>query len=141
MKFYPLILAAGISIPLMTELLGSGVDVISQEATGPLPMLAAAKVPLYPRVARATNTEGTIHVRVRTDGYKVVDAHAREDLKPLSTAAEENVKTWEFVMHTPVSFTIIYRYKLAEDCNPDNPTVTLRFPTDIEVCQYPYRTR
>jgi len=103
-----------------------------------LPMVAAAAVPLYPPFARQTNTQGAIHVQVSTDGHKVTAAHAQEDLKPLSTEAEDNAKTWTFATHTPVTFTITYVYVLSERCRPNNPTVTLRLPTEVEVCQYPF---
>ena len=122
----------------ITALVISRPTAVAQEPTEPLPMVSAAQVPLYPQVARLTNTQEVIHVRVTTDGHRVKEAHAAEDLKPLSDAAEENAKTWQFVLHTPVSFTITYRYKLSDQCNPNNPTVTLRLPTDVEVCQYPF---
>ena len=105
----------------------------------PLPTIAAAAVPLYPRVALLTLTQGAIHVQVSTDGHQVTAAHAKENLKPLSSAAEENAKTWKFVQHTPTTFTITYEYKLSEHCGVNDPTVTLWLPDEIQVCQYPYR--
>jgi len=97
-------------------------------------MMAGAEVPLYPPVARVTKAEGVIHVHVSTDGHKVISARADEDLKPLSNAAEENARSWTFATHTPTSFTITYRYRLAAECDPNNPTVILKFPTEVEVC-------
>jgi hypothetical protein len=90
-------------------------------------------------VAVYTNTQGTIHVKVSTDGHQVTTAHAQESLKPLSSAAEENAKTWKFRDHTPMTFTVTYEYKLSEHCGVDNPNVTLWLPTEIQVCQYPFR--
>jgi hypothetical protein len=115
-------------------------NAIGQEPTPALPMVSAAPVPFYPPVARATNTQGVVHVNIRTDGHKVIEAHAEEKPGLLSTAAEENAKKWEFSLHTPVSFAIIYRYKLADECNPNNPTVTIHLPTEVEVCQHTFRT-
>src|SRR5215475_6632382 len=74
--------------------------------------------------------------RKNLDGHKVIEAHAEETNKLLSTAAEDNAMKWEFSMHTPVSFTITYHYKLADECEPNNPTVTLHLPTEVEVCQH-----
>jgi len=105
----------------------------------PFPMVAAADLPLYPPVARVTNTQGAIHVQVSTDGHQVTAAHAKEDLKPLSSAAEENAKTWKFTQHTAMTFTITYEYKLSEHCGVNNPTVTLWLPDEIQVCQSPSR--
>ena len=57
----------------------------------------------------------------------------------MSVTAMFRQQTWKFVKHAPVTFTITYRYKLAEGCDPNNPTVTLAFPTDVEACQFPFR--
>jgi len=114
------------------------VEARKQAEPAVLPMVASAVVPLYPPLARATNIQGVIHVQVSTDGHQVATAHAQEDIKPLSVAAEENSKTWQFSAHTPVTFTISYHYKLSKQCNPNNPTVILRLPTDVEICQYPF---
>src|SRR3979490_940974 len=81
-----------------------------------LPMVAAAPVPLYPPLARSTSTQGVVHVKVQTDGHKVVQAHAEEKNKLLSDAAEENARNWQFSTHTPLTFTITYRYRLADEC-------------------------
>jgi hypothetical protein len=118
---------------------GSHLRANGQGPTPALPMVSAAPVPLYPPVARSTNTQGVIHVKIQTDGHKVIEAHAEETNKLLSTAAEENAKKWEFSAHTSVSFTITYRYKLADECQPNNPTVTLHLPTEVEVCQHTFR--
>jgi hypothetical protein len=102
-------------------------------------MVAAAPVPLYPPLARSTNTQGVVRVKIRTDGHKVIEAHAEGTNKLLSTAAEENAMKWQFSMHSPVTFTITYHYKLADECEPNNPTVTLHLPTEVEVCQHTFR--
>ena len=110
-----------------------------QEPTPALPMVAAAPVPLYPPLARATNTQGLVHVKVQTDGHKVVQAQAEEKNKLLIFAAEDNAKNWQFSTHTPLSFTITYHYRLADECDANNPTVTLHLPTEVEVCQHTFR--
>jgi hypothetical protein len=110
-----------------------------QEQRPALPMVAAAPVPLYPPLARSTNTQGVVRVKIRTDGHKVIEAHAEGTNKLLSTAAEENAMKWQFSMHSPVTFTITYHYKLADECEPNNPTVTLHLPTEVEVCQHTFR--
>jgi hypothetical protein len=61
-----------------------------QELALALPMVAATPFPLYPPLARSTNTQGVVHVKVQTDGHKVVQANAEEKSKLLSDAAEEN---------------------------------------------------
>jgi hypothetical protein len=51
----------------------------------------------------------------------------------LAAAAEENARTWQFSKHEPTSFTVTYRYRLDAKADPNNPTVTLRFPTEVDV--------
>jgi hypothetical protein len=99
-----------------------------------LPVIAGAAVPLYPPAAVVANTQGVIHVRVSTDGHEVVEARAEEKIEPLTSAAEQNAKTWRFATHQPRFLTITYKYRLSEQCDPNNETVTLRFPTEVEVC-------
>ena len=112
---------------------------LPRSKSGALPVVTAAAVPLYPPIAHLTKTQGSIHVQVSTDGHQVAAAHAQEDLKPLSHAAEENAKTWKFAEHTATTFTITYEFKLSEHCGVDNPTVTLWLPAEIQICQYPWR--
>ena len=108
-----------------------------------LPMVAAASAPLYPPLARAANVEGVVHVRVITDGRRVTSANAEDGPKVLSEAAESNARTWQFAIHEPTTFTVTYRYRLSTDSgnDPDNPTVILRFPTEVEVIRYPMGSR
>lgn len=134
--FVVLLLVAGTSA--WTAFGGMYFNAIGQEQTPALPMVSAAPVPLYPPLARQTNTQGIIHVKIQTDGQKVVQTGVEETNKLLSTAAKENAKNWEFSKHTPVSFTITYRYRLADECDSNNPTVTLHLPTEVEVCQHTF---
>jgi len=50
-------------------------------------------------------------------------------------AAEENLRTWQFASHEPISFIVTYTYKLVGNWKEqsDNPTVTMRLPTEGEV--------
>jgi hypothetical protein len=107
--------------------------ILPQQPRGVIPTFAGGAVPLYPPLARAARVEGTVHVRVTTDGTKVVDAHAEDGHKLLTVAAEENARTWQFSKHEPTTFTVLYRYRLDADADPNNPTVTLRPPREVDV--------
>ena len=100
-----------------------------------LPTVADAKVPLYPPLARATRVQGVVRVRITTDGHRVVSAAAESGPRILAAAAEESARSWQFTTHEPTSFTVTYTYKLVDrlKSGPENPTVILRLPTDIEV--------
>lgn len=101
-----------------------------------LPALKAAQMPLYPNGAPQANIEGIVRVKITTDGHRVTSASAEKGSHPLLTkAAEENVRTWEFSIHEPTTFTVTYRYNLVTDLKPidNNPRVILRLPTEVEV--------
>jgi hypothetical protein len=111
----------------------------AQEPNAQLPSVVATGVPQYPPLAKAARVEGVVHVKITTDGHKVVSANAEDGPKLLRAGAEENAKTWEFASHNPTSFTVKYQYKLTNDphSNPYGPTITLRLPTDVEVLAVP----
>lgn len=111
----------------------------AQEPKAALPMVSGAAVPLYPPLARAANVQGVVHVKVSTDGHRVIATHVEDGPKLLASAAEENARTWLFATHTPSTFVVTYQYKIDAELkgNPDNPTVILRLPTDVEVSALP----
>lgn len=115
---------------LLATFLGTAV---AQQPKGVLPTIAGGAVPLYPPLARAARVEGVVHLKVVTDGTKVVTAQADDGNRLLAAASEENVRTWQFSKHGPLSFTVTYRYRLDANVDPNNPTVTLRFPTEVDV--------
>lgn len=110
---------------------------VAQQPKAVLPMVAGGAVPLYPPLARATKVQGVVHLKVVTDGTRVITAHAEDGNRLLATASEENARTWQFSKHEPTSFTVTYRYRLDASADPNNPTVTLRFPTEVDVAIAP----
>jgi hypothetical protein len=116
-------------------LLLAGWCVATQQSKVSLPMMASAQVPLYPPVARLSNVEGVVHLKVTTDGHRVVYTHVEDGHRLLAAAAEDNAKTWQFSLHEPITFTVTYRFRLLTDWkgDPNNPRVVLRFPTEVEV--------
>jgi len=114
-------------------------SVSAQESKVALPMVAGAAVPLYPPLARATRIQGVVHIEIATDGHNVITTRVKDGQKLLAAAAEENARTWRFAVHTPISFTVTYRYKLDAKLNdnPNNPTIVLRLPTEVEISSAP----
>jgi hypothetical protein len=110
-------------------------DVVAQQSSIALPRVASAQVPLYPPLARVANVEGVVHVKVTTDGHRVVSTRIEDGNKLLADSAEDNAKTWQFALHEPATFTVTYTYKLLTKWkgDPENPIVVLRFPTDVEI--------
>lgn len=123
-----------LSIALVVALVAFA-GVVAQQSKITLPMVAGAAVPLYPPMARISNIEGVVHVKVTTDGHRVVGTRVEDGHNLLAAAAEENARTWQFATHEPTTFTVTYRYKLVTKWkdDPNNPTVVLRFPNEVEV--------
>lgn len=106
---------------------------VAQQPKAVLPIVAGGAVPLYPPLARAAKVQGVVHLKVVTDGKRVVTPRAENGNRLLAAASEENARTWHFSKHEPTSFTVTYRYRLDANADPNSPTVTLRFPTEVDV--------
>lgn len=107
----------------------------------PLPMMAGGEFPVYPPLARAAQIQGVVKIVVTTDGHKVTSTRVESGHPMLVKAAETSAATWRFATHTPTTFTVTYRFVLPKKYkgNPNNPTVTLRLPTEVEVAAQPTR--
>lgn len=77
-----------------------------------LPVVATLTLPSYPPIARAAGVQGTVVLRVRTDGHQVTVVKVVEGVMMLSAAAEENVRTWRFKPHDATAFSLSYHYEL-----------------------------
>lgn len=92
-------------------------------------------MPLYPHLARLARIEGTVQVRVTTDGDNVTRVSATVAHKLLLDPAEQNVKTWRLYPHKPQTFTVMFVYKVErpEVFRFVNPTVMLDLPYRVEI--------
>lgn len=105
----------------------------------PLTHVSHMDVPFYPPIARAANLQGIVHIRVTTDGTRVVSTHVEDGPKMLADGAEKNVKTWEFAGDFATTFSVTYRFRLTKPSSQGfiRDTVILRLPTGIEVLSPP----
>ena len=96
-------------------------------------------IPFYPPIARAANMQGIVHIRLTTDGTRVVATHVEDGPKLLADGAEKNVKTWEFGGDYATTFSVTYRFRLTKNSSQGfiRETVILRLPTEIEVLSPP----
>lgn len=125
---------------LVLFLLGMGV-IMAVGQQKPLPSVTSASVPLYPRITQQAHIGGVVRLRVSTDGNRVASVEIQSGQPMLAQAAQENVKTWQFEPHSPMTFEVTFRYKLLPskcdaECNCDSaekPSVLLQLPTDVEV--------
>lgn len=86
---------------------------LAQEPAEVLPKLIDHAEPMYPPLARQTRISGDVRVKITTNGQSVIEAAVESGHPLLRKAAEDNVRTWKFVAHTPGSYCITFRYKLA----------------------------
>ena len=91
-----------------------------QKTVSDLPKVVRASAPFYPELARQTRIQGTVTLRVSTDGKMVSAVGAGNGHPILVKAAAENVKTWEFKPHSPTTFEVTFRYRLfTPECNSE----------------------
>jgi hypothetical protein len=128
---------------LVLLMLGLAVLAYGQSAApqAPVPDLASAAVPFYPRLAQMARIQGVVTLRLSTDGKRVSAIEGESGPPMLVKAAKENVGTWQFEQHTPTSFETTFRYRLFDSkcdsqCNcggVEKRTALLRLPTEVEV--------
>jgi TonB family protein len=101
-----------------------------QNSPNVLPEIVEHSQPAYPPLARQARIQGDVRVRFKTDGELVKEAEAVSGQELLRKAAEENVRTWRFVPHTPATFYVTFRYKLASG---DVDVEFLEVPAIVEI--------
>lgn len=115
--------------------------ILAQQPNSEMPTgIISMGVPSYQPLARQARIEGVVHVKITTDGTKVVIARAQDGHPLLAIAAVENALTWRFHKHTPTSFTMTYRYRIDPGVHPNYPNVRFRFPAEVEVSTTPLKT-
>jgi imidazolonepropionase-like amidohydrolase len=106
------------------------------QSTPELPVVVSAAMPLYPHVANAMHIIGMVHIRVSTDGSKIV-VFADESGPPmLVQATKENLRTWVFDKHKPTTFTVTFDYRIEGDpicAVVMNSSVVLHLPWEVQI--------
>jgi outer membrane biosynthesis protein TonB len=121
--------------------LGAGATLYAGQQKKPLSGVISASVPFYPRTPQLAHIEGIVRFRISTDGNRASSIKIQSGQPMLARAAQENVKTWQFEEHSPITFDATFRYKLLpskcdSQCNcgsVEKPSVLMRLPTEVEV--------
>ncbi|MEQ1949745.1 MAG: hypothetical protein ABL995_21360 [Bryobacteraceae bacterium] len=128
-------ISMGVLVMLVTFSVG-----FAQDPKASLPVVIAAAAPLYPIGPHTANIQGSVRVKITTDGHRTTAVTIEDDggNPALARAARENAGTWEFSNHAPTTFTVMYRYVLVArlediESNALNSKVVLRFPTAVEI--------
>ncbi len=130
-----------VALAVLTLGLGASMST-AQQSSESLPVVVTASVPFYPPAARVAHIEGTVRLRIATDGKMVSAITVQSGPPMLATAAEENVRTWHFKEHKSSTFDATFQYKLLSEseCDMDNGLVTLHLPTDVQVTAKAWQT-
>lgn len=102
----------------------------AQDSPVALPNIVQYSEPTYPPLARQARIQGDVRVQLTTDGASVKDADAMMGNQLLRKAAEDNVRTWKFASHSPGTFYVTFRYKLA---SADVEVEFLKSPGVVEI--------
>jgi hypothetical protein len=105
------------------------------EETQRVPLIRSASVPIYPVAARAARIEGKVVLEISTNGHEVSKVEVKNGPPMLASAARENIATWHFEDHKPITFGSIFQYQIVEpaSCGYENGTATLKLPTFVEI--------
>ena len=131
----------GILLALSAFALGFLSVIIADKEGQTLPQVVSAQAPIYPRILQAAHLEGVVRLRVTTDGKRALSVDSISGPAMLVQAATENVKTWEFLEHSAMTFETTFTYSLLESscdkgCNCyslEEPSVLLRLPKEADI--------
>lgn len=94
--------------------------------------VAYHEYPQYSRVALDGGIQGTVQVRVTTDGHSVTKIDAESGNPFLVRSAIQNLRTWRYSNHTPRTFDVTYSYQQL-----DGTVEFLKEPGVVEVDAVP----
>ena len=126
---------------LAIVILGITTTIFAAQKHQVLPPVVSAHTPFYPKIYRAAYITGVVHLQVTTDGERAVSIEKISGPHMLAEAATENIKTWVFEEHEPITFDTTFTYKLSKTecdnsciCQPvEQPYVLLRLPGEVEI--------
>lgn len=98
-------------------------------------------MPVYPDLPRMARIQGEVVLRVTTDGEKPLEIVVEKGQPMLAKAAKENVQSWQFAKHAPITFRTTFVFELPEqtECgtSKENGRTVLMLPTRVEVSAPP----
>jgi len=101
----------------------------------PMPLVESASLPSYPMIARAARVSGTVVLEISTDGERASKIVVKSGPPMLVPAVKENVATWRFTSHKPVTFetTFIFRIEDPASCAFENAVLTVKLPILVDI--------
>jgi hypothetical protein len=100
-----------VSVFLLMILGGSLGPAWAQDGATNLPEVTEHAAIKYPPLARQARIQGQVIMRVTTNGHVVTDVIIEKGHPLLAATAEQNVRTWKFVEHTPATFNVTFDFR------------------------------
>jgi hypothetical protein len=107
----------------------------AQTSEQALPVVIDGKMPIYPVMARCARIQGVVTVKVTTDGKKVTALGEGSGPPMLVKFVKENISTWEFLQHKPISFVTTFTYVIEGPyhCEYTNSSTVLHLPLEVRI--------
>jgi outer membrane biosynthesis protein TonB len=105
---------------------------LTQESAKALPEVTEHGTVAYPPLARQARIQGTVRLRLTTNGHAITDVVVLEGHPLLVQSATDNVRTWKFVEHAPATFDVTFNFRML-----DNAGTFLQQPGLVQVVSSP----
>src|ERR1700719_995672 len=103
---------------LLAVITGPSAALLAQESAKALPEVTEHGTVAYPPLARQARIQGTVRLRLTTNGHAVTDVVVLEGHPLLVQSATDNVRTWKFVEHAPASFDVTFNFRMLDLASP-----------------------
>jgi len=117
---------------LLAVIAGPLAALLAQESAKTLPEVTEHQTPVYPPLARQARIQGSVRLRLTTNGHAVTTVAVLEGHPLLVQSATDSVRTWKFVEHAPATFDVTFNFRML-----DNAGTFLQQPGLVQVVSSP----
>lgn len=107
----------------------------AQNADQATPVVISATMPLYPKIAVAARVEGTVKIKVTTNGKSVVSLETLRGPAMLVQETKKEILTWKFDENKPSTFISTFDYSFSDppSCSYTNSIVNAQLPLKVDI--------
>lgn len=121
-----------LTLLLLTVLVWPWAAILAQESARVLPEVTEHGTVTYPSLARQARIQGTVRLRLTTNGHSVTYVDVLEGHPLLVQSATDNIRTWKFVEHAPGTFDVTFNFRMLDDAG-----AFLQKPGTVQVVSSP----
>ncbi len=128
--------AASTQVPVCKGSLASELPATEDEAAKSSFIVLHADVPRYLPIAAMARVSGIVRIRLTVKDGVVADMEPVCSASPLLTsAAQDNIRTWQFDPGATGSFASVYVYSFDDSVGtmPVNPRVEMQLPVRVKI--------